>query len=64
MASDRFDFEQEIMHCWSVTEDIKAFANREDITAKQWQALAEVYEVKFNVLFDHFEAMIKEGKIK
>jgi hypothetical protein len=60
---DRFDFEQEIMHCWSVTDDIRAFAGREDITTEQWQALAQVYEVKFNVLWDHFEAMIKAGKI-
>jgi hypothetical protein len=64
MAKDRFDFEQEIMHCWSVTEDIKAFAAREDITTEQWLALAQVYEVKFNVLFDHFEAMIKSGQIE
>lgn len=64
MAKDRFDFEQEIMHCWSVTDDIKAFAAREDITTEHWQALAKVYEVKFEVLFDHFEAMIKAGKIK
>jgi len=63
MVMDRFDFEQEIMHCWHVTDDIKAFAAREDITKEQWQALAQVYEVKFNVLWDHFEAMIKEGKI-
>jgi hypothetical protein len=60
---DRFDFEQEIMHCWSVTDDIEAFANREDITKEQWLALAKVYEVKFNVLWDHFEQMIRDKKI-
>jgi hypothetical protein len=63
MVMDRFDFEQEIMHCWHVTDDIKAFAGREDIGPEQWKALAQVYEVKFNVLWDHFEAMINEGKI-
>lgn len=63
MAKDRFDFEQEIMHCWSVTDDIKAFAAREDITADQWTALAQVYEVKFNVLFDTFEQLLKEKKL-
>jgi hypothetical protein len=61
--SDRFDFEQEIMHCWSVTDDIKAFATREDVGPEQWLALAQVYEVKFNVLWDHFEQMIKDRKI-
>ena len=63
MAKDRFDFEQEIMHCWSVTDDIKAFAARDDVGAEQWQALAQVYEVKFNVLWDHFEQMIRDRKI-
>ena len=63
MAKDRFDFEQEIMHCWSVTDDIKAFAARDDVGTEQWQALAQVYEVKFNVLWDHFEQMIRDGKI-
>lgn len=63
MAKDRFDFEQEIMHCWSITDDIKAFAARDDVTNQQWQALAQVYEVKFNVLFDTFEQLIKEKKL-
>lgn len=63
MAKNRFDFEQEIMHCWHVTDDIKAFAEREDITAEQWMALAEVYSIKFDILFNTFEQMIKEGKI-
>ena len=63
MAKDRFDFEQEIMHCWSVTDDIKAFAARDDVGTEQWQALAQVYEVKFNVLWDHFEQMIRDRKI-
>ena len=60
---DRFDFEQEIMHCWHVTDDIKAFAAREDTTADHWQALAQVYDVKFNVLWDHFEQMVRDKKI-
>lgn len=60
---DRFDFEQEIMHCWHVTDDINAFAAREDITTEHWQALAKVYEVKFNVLFEHFEQMVADKKI-
>jgi hypothetical protein len=63
MAKDRFDFEQEIMHCWSITDDIKAFAARDDISTEQWIALAQVYEVKFNVLFDTFEQLLKEKKL-
>ena len=63
MVMDRFDFEQEIMHCWNVVDDIKAFSAREDVGSEQWVALAQVYEVKFNVLWDHFEKMIAEKKI-
>ena len=63
MSKDRFDFEQEIMHCWAVTDDIKSFAAREDITVEHWQALARVYEVKFNMLFESFEQMTQDGKI-
>jgi hypothetical protein len=63
MVMDRFDFEQELIRCWNVTDDIKQFAERTDITAEQWQALAQFYDVKFNVLWDHFEKMIAEKKI-
>ena len=35
---DRFDFEQQIMECWKITDDIK-----------------ELYELKFNKLWDCFE---------
>jgi len=64
MSKDRFEFEQEIISCWNVTDDINMFADREDVTAEHWKALAQVYSVKFNSLFETFEAMIKEGKIK
>lgn len=62
--SDRFDLEQEIMQCWSVVNDINMFAKNASTDSEDWKALARVYEVKFNQLFEHFEAMIKNGSIK
>lgn len=60
----RFDFEQDIMHCWSLIDDIKIFAQRDDVNQDQWMALAAVYEVKFSHLFEQFEIMIKRGLIR
>ena len=60
---DRFDLEQEIIRCWNITDDIKEFVAREDITAEHWQALAKYYDVKFNALFETFESMTAKKKI-
>jgi hypothetical protein len=60
---DRFDFEQQIMKCWSVVDDLKSFAERSDVSASDYQALAQVYEIKFNVLFDQFESMVRTRQI-
>lgn len=69
--SDRFDFEQQIMKCWNVCEDIDAIYRMSDIRAMSEDELANallglktMYNLKFEVLFDMFESMIKEGKIK
>lgn len=60
--ADRFDFEQEIMRCWSVVEDMKTVA-KTNCTPENFEALATIYDIKFNSLFDMFETMIKENKI-
>lgn len=60
--ADRFDFEQEIMRCWSVVEDMQTVAKTK-CTPENFEALATIYDIKFNSLFATFEAMIKEGKI-
>lgn len=57
---DRFDLEQEILECWKVTEDIKLFKEQDaDITV-----LSQYYEQKFQRLWDTFEQLTKEGKVK
>lgn len=57
--SDRFDLEQEILECWKITNDIPLLeemgANTADITS-----LANIYEFKFQKLWNTFEKMCRE----
>ena len=60
--ADRFDFEQQIMECWKITDDIKSIIegiDEHDLTSDQVLAilsgLKELYEMKFNKLWDCFE---------
>jgi hypothetical protein len=64
MALDRFDFEQQIMDCWKVTDEINTTAEgiiEHDLTADQISniliGLKELYELKFNKLWDCFEGV-------
>lgn len=61
--SDRFDMEQWMLDCWKVTDDIKMYSER-DVEAKDWQALANYYEHKFDRLWNLFESMIRSGNIR
>ena len=66
--TDRFDLEQEIMKCWSVTEDIdNLYYAQESMSEDEVQnyllGLKAIYEVKFNKLWDTFEACIKNRQI-
>ena len=58
---DRFDLEQQIMQCWSMVDDVRAFANS-GATTDEFQALARVYDRKFDILFETFSTMISEGQ--
>jgi hypothetical protein len=73
MASDRFDFEQQIQKCWLVTDDIYELAEsvlEHDLTSDQITnvlfGMKEMYELKFNKLWDMFEsvhmALVRENK--
>jgi hypothetical protein len=62
MPSDRFDFEQQIQKCWLVTDDIYELAEgvlEHDLTTDQITnvlfGMKEMYELKFNKLWDLFE---------
>ena len=62
MASDRFDFEQQIQKCWLVTEDIAEVAEGilerdldKDQIVNALTGIQQLYELKFNKLWDLFE---------
>jgi hypothetical protein len=73
MPSDRFDFEQQIQKCWLVTEDIYELAEgvlEHELTTDQITnvlfGMKEMYELKFNKLWDMFEdvhmSLVRENK--
>jgi hypothetical protein len=59
--TDRFDFEQQIMSCWGMVDDVKLLAKRNAGSA-DFEALSAVYHHKFEELFEQFETLIRERK--
>lgn len=66
----RFDFEQQIMDCWNVCDDIGTIYKMSDLREMSEDELANallglktLYQLKFEQLFHTFEIMVKEGKI-
>ena len=57
---DRFDLESQIMACWCMVDDLRAFANSGADT-DELRALSKVYDRKFDILFETFSTMISEG---
>jgi hypothetical protein len=62
-TKDRFDFEQEIMQCWNVVEDLRILADRNPAIAEDLKAVAHVYEMRFDNMFNTFETLIKNGNL-
>lgn len=60
--SDRFDFEQEILECWKVTNDLQMYIDQ-GASIEDTKVLIDYYERKFQKVWDTFESMIKERKI-
>ncbi len=68
--SDRFDFEEQIMECWSLCDHLNTLAEgvmEQDMTRDQVTnvliGLNDLYQLKFNKLFDMFEQGIRDRKI-
>ena len=57
---DRFDLESQILACWTMVDDLRAFANSGADT-DELRALSKVYDRKFNIMFETFSTMISEG---
>jgi hypothetical protein len=60
--TDRFDFEQQIMSCWGMVDDVKLLAKRNAESA-DFEALSVVYHHKFEELFEQFETLVHERKL-
>ena len=72
----RFDLEQEIMECWNITSDIndvyeyvmngdgKLTPADRDKVANILLGVSQLYELKFNKLFNTFEECVKVGEFK
>ena len=59
MAKDRFDLEQDIMNCWGVCDDLQMLLNSEGYDNDDIEALARVYQRKFEALWSTFEDCIQ-----
>ena len=69
--SDRYDLEQQIMACWNVTSDIETLFEgvvESDMTTDQIAnillGMKQLYELKFDKLFNTFEQLMKDDIIK
>ena len=60
--SNRFDFEQEIMECWKITNDLQMYIDQ-GASIEDTKVLIDYYERKFQKVWDTFETLIKERKI-
>ena len=67
---NRFDFEQQIMSAWNVVEDLKTLNEgvlERDLTRDQISnillGMQELYQLKFDILFQNFEQLIRERQI-
>ena len=60
--SDRFDFEQEIMECWKITNDLQMYIDQ-GAKIEDTKVLIDYYERKFDKLWNTFETMIHQRKI-
>jgi hypothetical protein len=71
--TDRFDLEQQILECWNVTSDLRHVTeyvldaplepNREDKISNMLLGMEELYNLKFQKLFNTLETLIAEKKV-
>ena len=67
MPSDRFDFEQQIIKCWSIVDDLKELDEGlfeewlefdKDNISTHILGLANSYDIKFHKLWNLFETVV------
>ena len=60
--SNRFEFEQEIMECWKITNDLQMYIDQ-GAKIEDTKVLIDYYERKFDKLWNTFETLIHQRKI-
>ena len=67
---NRFDFEQEIMGVWNIIEELKVLHEgvlERDLTSDQvsniLSGMTELYQMKFEILFETFEQLVSKKEI-
>lgn len=70
MSKTRFDFEQEIMNCWSIVDDLKIVRHAllegdasTDSIDNMLLGLTELYQVKFDIMFQTFESLVSTRQL-
>ena len=65
---NRFDMEQEIMNCWNVCEDLETVCEgvldreiNQDQISNLLLGMKELYQLKFEKLWENFEALCRES---
>lgn len=64
----RFDLEQNIMQCWNVADDIQLYLDMHDNMDEDQRmnyliGLKQMYQMKFERLWDNFETCISTREI-
>jgi hypothetical protein len=64
----RFDLEQNIMQCWNVADDIQLYLDMHDNMDEDQRmnyliGLKQMYQMKFERLWDNFETCISTRQI-
>ena len=67
---NRFDMEQQIMTCWNICEDLDTVMEgvlegdmNQDRISNVLLGMKELYHLKFEKLWEHFEAMCRESQV-
>lgn len=68
--TNRFDFEQQLMDCWGIVDDIKTIYNSDDLRElskdeiqNMLLGLYTLYQLKFDILFSQFESLCRQREI-
>lgn len=64
-TKNRFDFEQEIMGTWNILDDLKCLADGWDELTEDKKlniiiGLIDLYQLKFDTMFNTFEELIRQ----